>query len=162
MCTTFWSYCSRCLFTLLHLANMNYILMLSQLLSLRSSSTCLCALHSYAIAAAVSSLWFNLLMCTTFLSYRSRCFCTPLQIANVSYIIKLTHPLFLHSYSTCCYELCSYAIAVAVSSLLSNLLLWTIFLCYRSCCFFALFQLANVHYIIKRMRPLFLHSSLIS
>jgi hypothetical protein len=159
MCTTFWSYRSRCLVNLLQLANMNYILMLSQLLFLHSSSICKCAQHSEAIAAAVSSLFFKLLMCTTFWSYRSRCLFALLQLANVHYILRLSQPLSLHSPSTCYYELCSYAIAAAVSSLFFNLLLCTTFWSCHSRCLFALLQLANVHYILKLSQPLSLRSS---
>jgi len=125
MCTTFSSYGSHCLVTLLQLANVHYILKLSHSLSLHSSSTCYHELYSYAIAAAVSSLFFNLLMLTTFSSYGSHCLVTLLQLANVHYILKLSHSLSLHSSSTCYYEQYSYAIAAAVSSLFFNLIMLT-------------------------------------
>jgi hypothetical protein len=138
MCTTFLSYGSRCLVNLLQLAIMNYILMLSQLLFLHCSSICKCAQHCWAIAAAASSLFFNSLMCTTFWSYRSRCFFTALQLDNAGYSFKLWQPLFGHSCSTCYHELYSYAIAAVVSSLFFNLLMCATFWSYRSRFFFTL------------------------
>jgi hypothetical protein len=159
MCTIFWSYRSRCFVNLLQLANMNYVLMLSQLLFLHSSSICKCAQHSEAIAAAVSSLFFSLQMCTTFWSYRSRCLVNLFQLANMKYILMLSQLLFLHSSSICKCALHSEAIAAAVSLLFFNWLMCTTFWSYRSRCLFALLQLANVGYIIELTHPLFLYSS---
>jgi hypothetical protein len=177
-------YRSRCLFALLQLAYVHYILELSQPLSVHTSSTCEYQLYSYIIAIDVWSRFFNLLVQTTLVSYsnfwffallhlanvqynlmpapvhRSSCLITFLQDSNVHYILKLWQPLFGHYSSTCKCAQHSEAIAAAVSSLIFNLLIWTMFLCYRSRCLFALLQLANVRYILKLSRPLSLHSSL--
>jgi hypothetical protein len=125
MCTTFLSYSSHCLVNLVQLAIMNYILMLSKLLFVHSSSICKCAQHSEAIAAAVFSLFFNLLMCTTFLSYGSRCLVNLVQLAIMNYILMLSKLLFLHSSSICKCAQHSEAIAAAVFSLFFNLLMCT-------------------------------------
>jgi hypothetical protein len=148
MCTAFWSYRSRCLFTLLQLANVSYITELTQPLCFRSSLTFWCAVHYKANAAVVFSTFFNLLMCATFWSYVSRCLINLLQLAIMNYILMLSQLLFLHSSSICKCAQHSWAIAAAVSSLFFNLLMCATFWSYGSRCLFALLQLNNAHYIM--------------